>query len=148
MLQIEYRCGDYTVSTDKSRLDMNFVRPILQNTYWDQSCARYREQRAIANSICFGLYKESTQLGFARVISDFATFAYLTDVYLNEAARGCGLEEWLFTCILEHPDLYGMRRWLLATADARRLYWQHSPVSLRYPDSVLELYQAAHVRHR
>jgi GNAT superfamily N-acetyltransferase len=95
-------------------------------------------QRAIDNSLCFGVYEGDKQIGFARVVSDFATFAYLGDVFILENYRGQGLSKWLMETIVEHPDLQGLRRWLLATKDAHGLYSQFGFDTLRLPQRWME----------
>jgi GNAT superfamily N-acetyltransferase len=95
-------------------------------------------QRAIEGSLSFGVYRGSTQIGFARVITDRATFAYIADVFIDEAYRGQGLGQWLMTAISEHPDLQGLRRWMLVTRDAHELYRKVGFRDLRNPASVME----------
>lgn len=114
--------ADFEVSTDPARIQLEMVHEFLTNSYWAKGIPMTTVRRSIENSICFGLYFSSQQIGFARVISDRATFAYLGDVFILPAYRGRGLSKWLMECILAHPDLQGLRRWILATRDAHRLY--------------------------
>jgi GNAT superfamily N-acetyltransferase len=113
----------YEVSTDPARLDLNAVHDFLSQSYWSPGLPRPLMERGISNSIPFGLYApDGVQVGFARVVSDRAQFAYLADVYVLAQHRGRGLGKWLVECVLSHPDLAGMRRWMLATQDAHDLY--------------------------
>ena len=96
--------------------------------------------RSIANSLCFGRYDGERQVGFARVISDFATFAYIGDVFVLEAYRGRGLGKWMMECIVKHPSLTGLRRWVLVTRDAHGLYAQSGFTALRTPDRWMEIH--------
>jgi GNAT superfamily N-acetyltransferase len=116
----------YVVSTDPVRLDVDRIHRFLSTAYWSTGIPRDVVQRSIANSLPFGLYAPSRQqAGFARVVTDRATYAYLGDVYVEEAHRGRGLGKFLVSCVVAHPELQGLRRWALATADARGLYARH-----------------------
>jgi GNAT superfamily N-acetyltransferase len=115
---------EYQVSTDPARLDIEVIHSYLTQSYWAAGIARERVERSIAHSLCFGLYHLGNQVGFARVISDFTTFAYLADVFVLESHRGRGLSKWMMACILDHPELQGLRRWMLGTRDAHGLYAQ------------------------
>jgi GNAT superfamily N-acetyltransferase len=113
----------YEIATERDRLDLAYVHAFLTTSYWSPGIARDRVERAIAGSLCFGLYApDGAQAGFARVVTDRATFAYLADVFVGEEHRGRGLGVWLVQTILGHPELQGLRRWILATADAHGLY--------------------------
>lgn len=114
----------YTVSDDPARLDGESVYAFLSNSYWAGGRQRHTQDLANRNSCCFGLYSGVAQIGFARVVTDYATFAYLADVYVLETHRGKGLSKWLMQCIHQHPRLQGLRRWSLATRDAHGLYEQ------------------------
>jgi GNAT superfamily N-acetyltransferase len=114
--------GDYEISTDPARVDVEVVHRFLTNSYWAKGIPIETVRRSIENSLCFGIYYGRHQVGFARVISDCATFAYLADVFTLSAYRGRGLSQWLMECIIGHPDLQGLRRWMLATQDAHGLY--------------------------
>jgi GNAT superfamily N-acetyltransferase len=118
----ERRRGEYAISTDPSRLDLGAVHAFLRDSYWAKGVPREVVERSVANSLCFGLYRGGEQVGFARVTSDRATFAYLADVFVLEEHRGRGLGKWLVETVLSHPELQGLRRWMLATADAHDLY--------------------------
>jgi GNAT superfamily N-acetyltransferase len=121
---IENHRDQFTISTDPSRLDMNTVYDFLSRSYWAKTRPRERTDEAFANSLVFGLYEGSRQIGMGRVVTDFAIVAYLCDVFIHENYRGYGLGKWLVQSILEHPDLSHVRRWLLATDDAHGLYQQ------------------------
>jgi len=116
----------YEVSTDPDRLDIDRIHRFLSTAYWSPGIPRDVVQRAIANSLPFGLYAPSgDQAGFARTITDRATYAYLADVYVDPQHRGRGLGKFLIACVLAHPELQALRRWALATADAHTLYERH-----------------------
>ena len=118
----EWRCDEYTISTDPDRLDLDVVHVFLTQSYWTEGISRDVVQRSIVHSLPFGLYKGQRQVGFARIITDRATFAYLADVFVLAPWRGRGLGVWLVETLLAHPDLQGLRTVLLATADAHGLY--------------------------
>jgi GNAT superfamily N-acetyltransferase len=120
---MELTRGDFLISTDPGRVDLEVVHAYLAGeSYWARGIALERLERAIRHSLCFGLYEGERQVGFARVVTDRATFAYLCDVFLLDAYRGRGLGTWLMETISSHPDLSGLRRWLLATRDAHPFY--------------------------
>jgi GNAT superfamily N-acetyltransferase len=122
---MEWQRGEYLISTDPARVDIDSVHRFLSDeAYWSPGVPEDVVRRAIAGSIVFGLYHGSEQVGLARVVSDRATFAWLCDVYVLEEHRGHGLGKWLMECVKAHPDLQGLRRWLLATRDAHGLYKQ------------------------
>ena len=132
--------GEFTISTDKSRLQFDVIQSFLANdSYWAQKRTPEQTRTAIENSICFGLYHHDRQIGFARVVSDQATFAYLGDVFVIDEFRGRGLSKWLMEVIVAHPDLQGLRRWVLATRDAHGLYEKTGFGSLVHPDRWMEL---------
>jgi GNAT superfamily N-acetyltransferase len=114
----------YTISSDPKRLDLDAICAFLARAYWAQDRPRSVTERAVRHSLCFGLYDGERQIGFTRVVTDCATFAWLCDVFVEEAYRGRGLGHWLVETTLSHPDLQGFRRWLLATRDAHELYRQ------------------------
>jgi len=118
---------------------VDLVHGFLRQTYWSPGIPREVVQRAIENSFAFGLYtRAGEQIGFARVITDFATFAYLADVFVLEAHRGRGLGKFLVSSITSHPRLSGLRRWVLATRDAHKLYEQYGFRSLGAPTTFME----------
>jgi GNAT superfamily N-acetyltransferase len=123
MLENEWRRGDYTVSTDPARLDVAAIHEFLSTrSYWAQGRDFETVRRAVENSLPFGVYHGARQVGFARVVTDYATFAWLADVYVLEEFRGAGLGKWLVEVVLSHPGLQNLRRWILGTRDAHELY--------------------------
>ena len=118
----EWTRDDYIVSTDRRRLEIDLVHDYLSTSYWAAGMPRAVLERAIENSLTFGIYHGSRQVGFARAITDLATYAYLSDVFIIESHRGRGLSKWLMECVLEHPDLQRLRRFALFTRDAQGLY--------------------------
>jgi GNAT superfamily N-acetyltransferase len=119
---IERHRSGLILSTDRSRVDTDTVLDLLIRSHWGAAMTRERLERAVDNSICLGVYDGERQLAFARVVTDLATYAYLTDVIVVEPARGRGIASWMIEVILEHPDLQGLRRIALFTRDARGLY--------------------------
>jgi len=120
----EWTRGEYVISTDPRRLDLATVHAFLARAYWSVGLPREVLERAVEHSLVFGLYCAAGQVGFARVVTDYATFAYLADVFVLEECRGRGLGKWLVEVAVTLPELQGLRRWLLATADAHDLYRQ------------------------
>lgn len=121
----EYERGGFQISTDPARLDLAVIHDFLANeAYWSPGVAREKVARQMRHSLCFGLYAGEQQAGFARIISDFTTFAYLADVFVLRPFRGQGLGKWLVQTILAHPDLQGLRKFTLNTQDAHGLYRQ------------------------
>ncbi len=133
------RVKTYDISTDPSRLQLDAIHAYLTRSYWSPGIPESVVARAAANSLCFGIYQGEQQVGFARVITDKATFAYLADVYVLEAHRGQGLSKRLVEHVLAHPDLRGLRRFLLATADAHGLYAQFGFSAVAAPDRMMEI---------
>ena len=135
----ERRRGHLLLSTDRARLDVDQIHRLLATTYWAQGIPRDVVARAIAGSISFGLYDRGQLVGFARVISDLATYAYLADVFIVEAQRGRGLGDWLVESILLHPQLQGLRRVALITRDAGPLYSRHGFAAPDEPSGYMEI---------
>ena len=121
---MEWRKDGYLISTDKSKIDIATVHRFLSQTYWAEGIPIEIVKRGVDNSLCFAIYRGERLIGFARVITDFATFAYLADVFILPEERGKGLSKWLMRVILDHPRLQGLRRFTLATRDAHGLYAQ------------------------
>ena len=136
---MEWRRGDYLISTDPRRVDVEAVHRFLTASYWAEGIPIEVVRRSIEHSLCFGIYKGGEQAGFARVITDYATFAYIGDVFVLEAHRGQGLSKWLMSAIREHPELQGFRRWVLATRDAHTLYSRFGFAPLRHPETWMEI---------
>jgi len=139
---MEYRRGDLLISTNRERLSLDVVHGFLTNCYWAKGIPREVVARSIEHALCFGIYDEGCgQVGFARVISDFATIAYIGDVFVLETHRGRGLGKWLMQCISQHPSLQGLRRWILTTRDAHGLYSQFGFTPVKAPERYMELHR-------
>jgi len=139
---VEHRRGQFLISTARDRLDLGVVHGFLTNCYWARGISRETVERSIQHSLCFGIYDGSgAQVGFARVVSDFSTIAYLGDVFVLEPFRGRGLSKWMMQCILQHPALQGLRRWILLTRDAHGLYSQFGFTPLKSADRYMELHR-------
>jgi len=138
----EWHRDEYTVSTDQTKLDVEAVYAFLGGeSHWAQNIPRDVVERSLRNSLCFGLYREGAQVGLARVVSDYATIAYLGDVYVLQRYRGRGLSKWLMECVLAHPDLQHLRRWILITRDAHELYRRYGFTALKRPEGFMELHE-------
>lgn len=138
----EYRRGEFLISTSRERLSLEVVHGFLTNCYWAKGISRDVVARSIEHSLCFGIYEDSgTQVGFARVVSDFATVAYLGDVFVLESHRGRGLSKWLMECMVQHPALQNLRRWILLTRDAHGLYSQFGFTPVKAPERYMELHR-------
>ena len=136
----EFIREDFVISTDPSRLDLHWIHNYLANeAYWSRGIPFILFKRSIENSLCFGIYLQEAQVGFGRVISDYATFAYLADVFIAEQYRRRGLGKWLVDCILGYPELQGLRRWMLATKDAHGLYEPRGFSQLKHPEFLMEI---------
>jgi ribosomal protein S18 acetylase RimI-like enzyme len=137
---IEERRGEFFLSTDRARLDLDAIHGFLSESYWAKGIPREVVARSVENSVCFGVYKYDQQVGFARAISDFATYAYIADVFVLEGFRGHGLGKWMMEAIFRHPQLQGLRRWSLVTRDAHSLYQPLGFTPLMKPDNYMELH--------
>ena len=138
---VEHRRGEFLISTDPARLDLDVIHGFLTNCYWAKGIPRDLVARSIEHSLCFGIYDgNGAQVGFARVITDFATIAYLGDVFVLESHRGRGLSKWMMECITRHRALQGLRRWILLTQDAHSLYSQFGFTPLKAADRYMELH--------
>ena len=139
-MQTEPLLADYEISTDTDRLDVEVIHRFLaEDSYWSRGIPRSTVERAIANSLCFGVYHRGAQVGFARIVTDRSTFALLADVFILEPHRGKGLSKWLMRCVVEHQDLQGLRRLLLLTSDAHGLYSQFGFEPLGSPSRFMEV---------
>jgi GNAT superfamily N-acetyltransferase len=150
---MEYRRGEFLISTSRERLSLDVVYGFLTSCYWAKGIPREVVVRSIEHSLCFGIYDESprlarearhgapAQVGFARVVSDFATVAYLGDVFVLESHRGQGLSKWLMECVMEHPALQNLRRWILLTRDAHGLYSQFGFTPVKAPELYMEFHR-------
>ena len=134
----EQRRG-YSISTDPTAMDLDAVHAYLAQSYWAREIPKEVVAKSIRGSLCFGLFTNDRQVGFARVVTDLATFAYLCDVYVLEEHRGRGLAKWLMEAVVEHPELQGLRRFLLATRDAHGLYERFAFTPLARPEIFMEI---------
>jgi GNAT superfamily N-acetyltransferase len=137
----EWTRGNFVISTDKARVDVDVVHRFLADAYWCRGIPREVVAKSIDHSLVFGLYQlePAQQIGFARVITDYATFAYLSDVFVLEPFRGQGLARWMMEVIVAHPDLQRLRRWLLATRDAHDVYRHAGFRALTHPERFMEI---------
>ncbi len=136
---MENRNGDFVISTDKNLLQIEAIHKFLsEESYWAKERTIEQTRTAIENSLCFGVYAGGNQIGLARVISDYATFAYIGDVYITPEFRGKGLSKMLMKTIIDYPDLQNLRRWILATFDAHTLYEQFGFHALKFPERWME----------
>lgn len=135
----EWRRDEYTISTDNERLDLPIIHDYISNqSYWGRGRTIQTVKRALDHSLNFGVFQNNKQIGFARVVTDFATFAWVADVFILEEHRRQGLAKWLMESILSHPELQGFRRWVLATKDAHDLYRLLGFQELRRPERWME----------
>ncbi len=144
---IDTGVGDIVVTTDPSRFDLDVVHGFLATSYWARGIPRDVVARAMDRSLCFGAFEGDRQIGFARVISDRATFAYLSDVFVLESHQGRGVGKRLMAAIVSHPELQGLRRWALFTRDAHGLYRQYGFRAPRYPERLMERFDDAPYGH-
>ena len=134
------RMVPYEITCDRTRLDIDAIHGFLSQAYWSPGIPRALVERAMANSLCFGVFHQGQQVGFARVVTDKATFAYLADVYILPEHRGKGLSRRLMERVIQHPDLQGLRRFLLATRDAHALYAKFGFKPLAAPERIMEIH--------
>ena len=140
-MKTNFTKGDYLISSDKSLLNIKVIQKYLSSSYWAKNRLLKTTKKSIGNSVCFSLYYKKTQVGFARVITDKATFAYLADVFILEEHRGKGLSKWMMKVILNYGDLKNLRRWFLATKDAHSLYEKFGFHSLKEPEKLMEMFR-------
>jgi GNAT superfamily N-acetyltransferase len=136
---MEQRREGFLISDDRQKLDIPMIHSFLTNSYWAKNIPLNIVEKSTRNSLCFGVYDGNRQIGFARIVSDYSTFAYLCDVFILEEHRGKGLSKWMMECIMQHPDLQGLRRWILATRDAHDLYRKFGFTELQKPDRYMEI---------
>ena len=139
MQNFETTKNDFIISTNKSLLQVDVIHNFLQSSYWASNRSKEKTLKAIKNSICFGVYHQQKQIGFARVVSDCAVIAYVCDVFILEEYRGKDLSKWLMQTMLSHPELQDLRRWILATKDAHGLYAQFGFHAFAFPERWMEL---------
>ena len=146
---MEWQRDQYSISTDKTKLDVGMIHHFLYTTaYWAVGRPMSIVRKSIENSLCFGLYDGETQVGFARIVTDYATFGWMCDVFILTSHRGRGLGKWLVACITDHPDVKGLRRILLSSRDAREFYENYGGFRpLLYPANWMEKFTETPFRH-
>lgn len=140
---MKWHRGEFTITDSRADLDVDLIHGFLRTSYWATNIPREVVSRSLEHSLCLGLYRDGEQVGFGRAITDCATFAYLSDVFVIAELRGRGLGRWLVNCVFEHPDLQGLRRWMLATKDAHGLYAQSGFGPLQSPEWFMEVHDPA-----
>jgi GNAT superfamily N-acetyltransferase len=138
---LERKKGKYSISTNPKRLDLDAIHGFLSRSFWAEGIPKKLVATSIRNSLCFGLFHDREQVGFARVVTDRATFAYLCDVYILESNRGKGLSKWLVEAVMAHPDLQGLRRFQLVTRDAHGLYKRFGFQAPKHADRHMEIFR-------
>ncbi len=132
----------FRISTDRNELDFDVIYQFISQSYWAKGIAKSTMQKALDHSLCFGVFSaEQQQVGFARLITDYATFAYLSDVFIVEQYRGCGLSKFLIETVVSHPDVQGLRRMMLATSDAHGLYAQYGFKPIEQAQTFMQVWQ-------
>jgi len=139
-LEVLDRQGEYWISDDPDRLNVDVIHGFLTSAYWSKGVTRAVVEKSVAGCLPFGLYHGSDQIGFARIITDYATFAYVSDVFILDEHRGQGLAHWLMQVILGHPRLQGLRRWMLATRDAHEIYRRVGFEPLPKPEMFMQIF--------
>ena len=137
----EWRKGDYLISTDNNLLDLAVIHGFLTTSYWSEGIPFDIVKKSMDHSLHFGLYRGDQQIGFARVITDYATFAYIGDVFILEEYRGRGLSKWMMEFVMKHPELQGLRRFQLVTRDAHQLYERFGFAPPANPDRHMEIFR-------
>ena len=141
MAHLERKKGRYSISTNPKRMDLDAIHAFLSRSFWAEGISKTIVAKSIKNSLCFGLFHDRAQIGFARVITDRATFAYLCDVYVLEDYRASGLGKWLIETVMAHPDLQGLRRFQLVTRDAHGLYRRFGFTPPKNPIRHMEIFK-------
>ena len=142
-MHLEWNKENYLILTDRTKLDVAAIHAFLTSSYWSEQIPLATVKRALESSLCFGLFDGRAQVGLARVISDYTTFAYLCDVYVLPGHQGRGLGTWLMECVMAHPQLQGLRRFNLATRDAHALYAKFGFQPLAKPEAHMEIHKPA-----
>lgn len=132
---------DFSISTEKGRIDVDYVHAFLTGSYWAAGIPLETVKRSVEGSICFSVFQQQRQIGFARVITDEATFAYLADVFIDEKFRGKGLSKWLMEVIMNYESFQGLRRFMLATRDAHGLYTQFGFAPLTHAERWMQIHR-------
>ncbi len=138
--EIEFKKDSYYVTSDRSKLDIQAVYQLLKQTYWAEKRPGEIVIKSLENSLCFSLFEDNKQIGLVRVVTDYATFAYLCDVIIDENYRHKGLGEWFLKCVFKHPELKNLRRWCLATKDAHTFYEKFGFRPLSQPENFMEIF--------
>jgi GNAT superfamily N-acetyltransferase len=136
---MEWTRDNFSVTCDPAKLDRALIAQFLSSSYGASGIPPDTVTKSVGNSLCFGLFDQERQIGFVRVISDYATVAYLGDVFVLPEYRGVGLAKWLIDCVVSHQELQGLRRWILATRDAHRLYATFGFTPLKRPEIFMEV---------
>ncbi|HET6767357.1 MAG TPA: GNAT family N-acetyltransferase [Chitinophagaceae bacterium] len=139
--------NQFTITTEKEKFDVDFIHSFLTRSYWAEGISKEVIERSIEGALSFGLFEDERQIGFARMITDKATFAYLADVFIIEEYRGCGLSKWLMEVIMSHPSLQGLRRIMLATKDAHGLYKKFGFTALNNVDRWMQIHDPNIYKH-
>lgn len=139
MIPFERARDGFSISTDPGRLDVGVIHGFLVGSYWARGIPREVVEKSIRGSLCFGVFDGDRQVGFSRVVTDCATFAYIADVFVLESHRGLGLAKWMMECVMTHPELQGLRVWRLTTRDAHGLYSQFGFGPPRRPQNHMEI---------
>jgi len=140
---MDWQKENFMISDEKEKLDAEYIHDYLSNrSYWAENIPLETVKRSIDGSICFGMYDDGKQIGFARVVTDKATFGYLADVFIDEDFRAQGLSKWLMEIIMAYPELQGLRRWMLGTKDAHSLYEKFGFEPLENPKRIMHIYNA------
>jgi GNAT superfamily N-acetyltransferase len=139
-MDLEYTKGGLKITTDKSKLNLEFIKECLDKTYWAKGIPGEVVKTSIENSITYGVFEDGAQVGFARVVTDKATFAYLADVIIDDKHQGNGLAKWMMECIMQNPSLQNLRLFLLATRDAHKLYGKFGFKPVGDPERFMEIF--------
>jgi GNAT superfamily N-acetyltransferase len=137
-MALVYQREDYSISTDPAKLDIGSIHDFLANSYWAKNIPLDVLKKSIGNCLNYGVFTENAQIGYARVLTDYSTFAYLADVFIIEEHRGKGLSKWLMECILAHPELKNIRTWMLKTHEAHGLYEKYGFSAPEKPETIME----------
>lgn len=138
---MQWKKDDYRVSDDKALLDIEFVYQFISNSYWAKGIPKETMTQGLDNSLCFMLFENEQPIGFARVVSDYATFGYLADVFVIDSYQGRGLGKWLMACVMSHPQLQGLRRFMLATLDAHGVYEPFGFEAINKPEMLMQVHR-------
>lgn len=130
---------EYTMTDQRDDLDIDVIHSFLKNSYWAAEIPKKVVEKSCDHSLCFGIYKDKDQVGFGRIITDYTTFAFVSDVFVLDAHRKKGLADWMLTCMRDHPPLQDLRRWMLATLDAHALYARKGFQPVQHPDWFMEI---------